>query len=183
MFIPLKIRFINVSENVSKDDVLTINKLDNTSFQWIFKDSNDAKTHTLSLSPAYAVSDRLYTMLKLFAADSSPAAELQVDAPGFPTVLFKASQISENISLICESVNHVLDAWPMSYVRDSDCCPKATDHTHCDATVNGTRCDATYETPRWTRKDGRLHAVDSDLPPLTPISYETPARGKHLFFD
>jgi hypothetical protein len=169
MFIPLKIRFINVSENVSKDDVLTINKLDNTSFQWIFKDSNDAKTHTLSLSPAYAVSDRLYTMLKLFAADSSPAAELQVDAPGFPTVLFKASQISENISLICESVNHVLDAWPMSYVRDSDCCPKAT--------------DATYETPRWTRKDGRLHAVDSDLPPLTPISYETPARGKHLFFD
>jgi hypothetical protein len=196
MSIPYVIRFIP-SNKEKKDDVLKITKLSANSFQWSFADADQHMKQTLVLSPAYNVTERLQTLLELYAADSAPATEMQVDVPGFPTVLFKAADVGKNISLIRESLAHVLYSWPeYDFPTNYNLNPAARcDPPRCDATCDAepqydTACDA-QEPPRcerrWMRTEGRLRANSNadELPDLIP-SYETPRpprRGKHLFFD
>jgi hypothetical protein len=111
MSIPFRIRFLNNSNDKHSDDVLTIKKVDD-GFLWSFRDSHEKHAQTTVLSQPYAVVERVQTMLSLFAVDSAPAKEVQVDTPGFPTVLFKASEVSANIGLVRNALYQVLDAWP-----------------------------------------------------------------------
>ena len=186
MSIPFRIRFINATQDQTKDDVLTINKIDDNTFQWTFKDSSDSKNHSLTLSHGYNVTDRVQTLLEMFAADSSPAAEMQVDVPGFPTVLFKASQVYQNISLVRESLNHVLIAWPEREAT-INCSHWAQESPEYWPEARQDAERAARRERRWKREGGRLRTnstYDDDLPPLIPVSsYETPRRGTHLYFD
>jgi hypothetical protein len=190
MPIPYVIRFMH-SSNQATDDVLKITKLSANTFQWSFADANQCMKQKLVLSPAYNVTERLQTMLELYAADSAPATELQVEVPGLPTVLFKAAEVGKNISLIRESLAQVLNSWP-----EYDCHTKYNfnpearcDPPRCD--TEPPQCDAACDVPepprcerRWRRTEGRLRANSKtdELPDLIP-TYETPRRGKHLYFD
>lgn len=142
---------------------MTISKVSDDKFEWSFKDSNLKRAQTATLSSGYAVVNRLQTMLELFTADSAPAVEVQVDAPGFPTVLLKAADVRNNIHIIRDTLNHVLEAWPQCAKREID-----------------------YDPPRIDRRynETHFHTAHDDLPPLVPVSsYETPRRGTHLYFD
>jgi hypothetical protein len=146
--------------------VVTISKVNDNKFVWTFKDSNLTREQTSTLSSGYAVANRLQTMLELFTADSEPALEVQIDAPGFPTVLLKAADVRNNIHIIRDTLNHVLEAWP----QNAECKAREVD----------------YDPPRIDRRwnEALYHTADDDLPPLVPASsYETPRRGTHLYFD
>jgi len=149
---------------------VTIGKIDDNTFVWTFKDSNLTRAQTATLSSGYAVANRLQTMLELFTADSSPAVEVQIDAPGFPSVLLKAADVRNHIQTIRDTLNHVIEAWP-----EQEC-------SHHKAPKK----EANYDPPRIDRRYSAAHynTADDDLPPLVPLSsYETPRRGTHLYFD
>ena len=161
MHVPYRIRFLNNSSDQTKDDILTIKKVDD-GFLWQFRDSNENHLQTLTLSQPYNVVDRVQTMLDLFAVDSAPAKEVQIDTPGFPTVLFKASEVSANIGLVRNALYQVLDAWPEWDLSRSS-------HKECRRSErirsSGLQTPMAYD----------------DMPPLVPAS--SPRRGTHLYFD
>ena len=114
---PFVIRFIKNTKDKSTDDILKITKLDRNAFQWSFKDSNETGSHNLTLQPAYSVNERLEVLLKMVMADAQPPTEIQVDAPGFPSILIKAANLQNNISLIHETLEHVMYLWPEHVCR------------------------------------------------------------------
>lgn len=117
MPIPFVLRFIKDSSNTSKDDVLKITPIDRNVFEWSFKDSNENGSHNLTLQPAYNVSERLDVLLKMVSADAQPPKEIQLDAPGFPSILIKAADLQNNASLIHEALEHVMYMWPEHHCR------------------------------------------------------------------
>ena len=109
--IPFAIRFIKNRADKSEDDVLKITKVDQNVYSWWFRDSNDTRAHVITLQPAYTVNERLDTLLKMVVADTQPPKEIQVDVPGFPSVLINSADLSDHIPLIHECLSQAMSAW------------------------------------------------------------------------
>ena len=112
MFIPFVIRFIKDSSDKNTDDVLTIRKNGDDSFEWSFQDSNQVTKHTIRFEQSYRLYERFESLLRMTIADAQPPAEVQFDIPAYPTVLIKHGELNYNLPMLLETASMTFNGWP-----------------------------------------------------------------------
>lgn len=99
------------SFNMKKDTTLTI-RPHYDGFSWVYDDVQLAANHTLHLKVTEAVVARLETFLDLLNLDDDPIEAIQMNAPGFPAVLFDLPVSNHARETILRTFRQVAAAWP-----------------------------------------------------------------------
>ena len=108
------IRFINDFNESSKDDLVTIKRNDNGSFQWTYKDHNVKTTpHSATIQSSYEVHQRIESLMRVIGRDNMPVEMIQLDAPGIPSVIFDRLNIESARDSIVETFSLCALAWPV----------------------------------------------------------------------
>jgi hypothetical protein len=109
------IRFINDFNNSTQDDLVTIRRNDNGSFQWTYKDHNVNTTpQTATIQSSYEVHQRIESLMRVVGRDDKPVEMIQLDAPGIPSVIFDHMNIESARESIVETFGFCSLAWPVS---------------------------------------------------------------------
>ena len=116
MFTPFVIRFIKDTSKVAGDDILRVSRNADGTFQWKYQDNTLKAPHTATLATAYDLYDRAEALLDMVVADKEPPTEIQVDAPGFPSIIIKHSELRYETPTILSVLRLTAKAWPTTEV-------------------------------------------------------------------
>lgn len=136
------IRFINDFNNSTQDDLVTIRRNDNGSFQWTYKDHNVNTTpQSATIQSSYEVHQRIESLMRVVGRDDKPVEMIQLDAPGIPSVIFDHMNIESARESIVETFGFCSLAWPVSepcgslcFSQSCSCC------SSCPPCSTGTPC-------------------------------------------
>ena len=112
MSIPFQMRFIKDISNNSADDILEIKLKSDGTYEWNFADSTLTSRHIVVLTKSYDVYDRLQNLLEMVSLDRQAPPDVQVDAPGYPSVLIPTCDLAKYSRVIVESLHLTMKAWP-----------------------------------------------------------------------
>jgi len=110
---PFTLRFIGDIDDNSKDSVLKIQPSTNDTFDWIFRESGDAKAYKTVLM-RNSVNARIENLLRLVDYDAEPPTHVQIDAPGYPQIIVTYDDLGRVRELITDAVDFAMGAWPMT---------------------------------------------------------------------
>jgi hypothetical protein len=107
-----QLRFVKNLENSEEDATLRIATGSYGEFSWTFTTPDSSKKEVATFGIKEAVEARLDTLLELVFLDSDPFEAVQLDAPGFPSVLFRTRKLDRVRGAILRAFRQVAANWP-----------------------------------------------------------------------
>jgi hypothetical protein len=111
---PLQIRFNRESED---DDIITIrpdNYDEDFTYTIVFRDTSAKVTHEMYGMDEFEIQEYLSEVLRMSVVDCDPYQNIQISFPGRPQVLIPYNPDSYTRQLIYDSVESIMNNWPIS---------------------------------------------------------------------
>jgi hypothetical protein len=107
-----QLRFVKNLDNSDEDAAVCIKPGSYGEFSWTFDSPDSTKKEVATFGIKEAVEARLDTLLELIYLDSDPFQAVQLDAPGFPSVLFRTRKLARVRGAILRAFRQIAANWP-----------------------------------------------------------------------
>lgn len=176
---PVLIRFIcpDCGEIEKKDtDHLLYIKRNQDNFTWSYSDTDRTKAQYMEFADGTAVLNALERTFHLLSWDTDPYEGIQIDAPGYPMVFLKMSDMKDWWPTVRPFLEGVFDNWPLNTTRanvlssDDDLANPAIDARDEEGCACGCLEDEDDESEneegQVTESDSDTDRTDPDMPAL-----------------
>ena len=123
------LRFIHNADDKSRDSVLNISQKDG-SYVWKYRDGDSSQCpQYMTLYSQTNVYSRLKNMLEILENDDELAANIQLEVPAYPMVIFSSNKFPQMKQVILEALCLTCNEWPNQY--SIPLIPSSPDYSPC----------------------------------------------------